>query len=185
MPSLEISPTSKYVNLSGSDVKAISTQAYLGEFTSRGTTSAATVQPPPPREIVCRFDLLENKVYIYYSEGVSLPSWLHVLIGSAFRLLVLPKDWDSYGGQQVVPKPIEAAIRLLSLFMTDKCPLPSLVPTSAGGVQIEWHTKGVDLEIEIAPDGSALGQLDEGGRLSWEGRPEQHIAELRGLFQRL
>jgi hypothetical protein len=185
MTSLAVLPTSKYMNLSGNDVKATSTQAYVGEFTTRGTTCAATVEQPPPRPILCRFDLLENKVYIYHSKGVSLPTWLHVLTGSAFRLLALPMDWDSYGGQQVIPKSIEAAIGLLSLFMADHSPLPSLVPTSAGGVQVEWHTKGVDLEIEVAPDGVAFAQLEEGGTLRWEGGAEENIASLRELFQRL
>jgi hypothetical protein len=32
-------------------------------------------------------------------------------------------------------------------------PKPSVVPTSRGGIQLEWHRAGVDLEIEIeSPD---------------------------------
>jgi hypothetical protein len=33
-------------------------------------------------------------------------------------------------------------------------PQPSIVPSGAGGVQIEWHTLLADLEIEILPGGS-------------------------------
>lgn len=30
---------------------------------------------------------------------------------------------------------------------------PSIVPTHRGGLQAEWHRKGVDLEIEVFEDG--------------------------------
>ena len=33
--------------------------------------------------------------------------------------------------------------------MRKDLPSPSIVPTSRGGVQIEWHVKGIDLEIEV------------------------------------
>ena len=32
--------------------------------------------------------------------------------------------------------------------MRSETPLPSLVPTSQGGIQAEWHQEGIDLEIE-------------------------------------
>ena len=32
-------------------------------------------------------------------------------------------------------------------------PLPSITPLSYGGVQLEWHRKGWDLEIEIVGAG--------------------------------
>jgi hypothetical protein len=32
--------------------------------------------------------------------------------------------------------------------MSDETPAPFLVPTSSGGIQMEWHLKGIDVEIE-------------------------------------
>ena len=36
--------------------------------------------------------------------------------------------------------------------MHDRAPPPDLVPTSDGSIQIEWHAKGVDLEIVLVSD---------------------------------
>jgi hypothetical protein len=33
--------------------------------------------------------------------------------------------------------------------MTPGLPLPAIMPLSNGGVQLEWHRKGWDVEIEI------------------------------------
>jgi len=33
--------------------------------------------------------------------------------------------------------------------MRRNLPLPALVPTTARGVQLEWHTRGIDLEITV------------------------------------
>ncbi len=57
------------------------------------------------------------------------------------RLLELKPDWDSYGA-----KPISAAaIITLCGFST--------VPCSDGGIQLEVHLHGFDVEIRIGPDG--------------------------------
>ena len=34
--------------------------------------------------------------------------------------------------------------------MQPKVPMPAIVPLSYGGIQIEWHRKGWDIEIEIS-----------------------------------
>ncbi len=38
-------------------------------------------------------------------------------------------------------------------------PMMSLVPTEKGGVQIEWHRDGWDIEIEFDKDGTIIGVL--------------------------
>ncbi|WP_316216590.1 hypothetical protein [Bradyrhizobium sp. SZCCHNR3003] len=61
----------------------------------------------------------------------------------------LPEDWDSYGSQ---PSGWDAGLFALSLlndFMRPRTPIPQVVPSSAGGIQLEWHQKGVDLELHI------------------------------------
>jgi hypothetical protein len=57
----------------------------------------------------------------------------------AERLANLPTEdgWDSYGG-----KPTTEAARRTAENLT-------IVPTSTGGVQIELHAGGMDVEIEI------------------------------------
>lgn len=69
----------------------------------------------------------------------------------------LEANWDSYGAEQIDPGVIDHAkrlIRSIALLVPDHTPAPSVVPTSRGGVQFEWHIGGVDVEIEIHPDGT-------------------------------
>ncbi len=46
-------------------------------------------------------------------------------------------------------------LTILAKILDSSAPPPSVVPTHEGGVQVEWHRNGVDLEIEISPDGNA------------------------------
>jgi hypothetical protein len=37
----------------------------------------------------------------------------------------------------------------LYVFMMESTPTPTVVPTTRGGIQLEWHTHGLDIEIYI------------------------------------
>ena len=76
-------------------------------------------------------------------------SWLLPTAKALCELLALPADWDSYGALPVKPSRVFAALELLLGIMGDDSPKPSVVPTSRGGVQLEWHMGGIDLEIEV------------------------------------
>ena len=65
------------------------------------------------------------------------------------NLLSLPHNWDTYGAPQIEPSYISWAFRLLMDIMEDDTPVPLVVPTSRGGLQLEWHTRGIDLEVEF------------------------------------
>lgn len=67
----------------------------------------------------------------------------------------LPGNWDGHGGRSLKPDVAYFAMNLLAQTTTAHTPAPHLVPLSYGGLQIEWHTKGIDLEIEV----TALGQI--------------------------
>jgi hypothetical protein len=58
------------------------------------------------------------------------------------RLARLEPGWDTYDAQPIAPAAISAARRFL-----DGLDHPSVVPTSDGGVQVEWHVNGVDVEV--------------------------------------
>lgn len=51
---------------------------------------------------------------------------------------------------------------------------PQLVPTTTGGIQLEWHRGGLDVELHVEPDGSSW--------LSYEGPSAAEVAAfaLRG-----
>jgi hypothetical protein len=59
----------------------------------------------------------------------------------------LEKGWNSYRAVPIEEKAIQFASILTEM-------APQIVPTTGGGIQLEWHCEGLDIELEISPDGS-------------------------------
>jgi hypothetical protein len=68
---------------------------------------------------------------------------------AAERLLALKENWDSYGAPIISKIAVDAALQLRNVLATT----PLFVPMSDGGVQLEWHSQGFDVELEIEPNG--------------------------------
>ncbi|MBI3696221.1 MAG: hypothetical protein HY238_15465 [Acidobacteria bacterium] len=101
-------------------------------------------------------------------------------------LLALPTNWDSYGARPVNPECVSYALQLLRSTMKAETPAPAVVPTCAGGVQIEWHTRGIDLEIEIrSPGQSSVLYEDHQDGTTWEGEVTTDLNHLRRLISTL
>lgn len=73
----------------------------------------------------------------------------------------LRKGWDSYDGEPIT----DAAIRTAEHVY--------FVPLSDGGIQIELHASGRDIEVEIAPDGS-VGEICDTPATTSTQRPCPH-----------
>jgi hypothetical protein len=91
------------------------------------------------------------------------PAWLPETTEAVLRLADLPADWDSYGARRVAPEIALKAAELLAHLARPETPRPAVVPTVRGGVQIEWHLPGVELELDFLSP----------GRLSVSFEPEQ------------
>ena len=61
----------------------------------------------------------------------------------------LKPGWNSYGAPVISEASIEAAKAFLRLAQP--------VPTSLGGVQIEWHLKEADIELVFNAKGELVG----------------------------
>lgn len=68
-------------------------------------------------------------------------------LGELCRLQI---GWDGHRGQPANRDIAEFAASVLASLMQPKVPMPAIVPLSYGGIQIEWHRKGWDIEIEIS-----------------------------------
>ena len=77
------------------------------------------------------------------------PAWFNSLLTEIGQIGELKENWDSYGARPIDPRCAEATTNLLLSVLDSGTPRPFVVPTSRGGIQVEWHRAGVDLEIEI------------------------------------
>jgi type VI secretion system secreted protein Hcp len=68
---------------------------------------------------------------------------------AAIDLLGLPLGWNSHGARRIAEKNVAVAIDVLGKFTRKSTPLATVVPAVQGGVQVEWHTRGLDIEIYI------------------------------------
>lgn len=80
------------------------------------------------------------------------PLWLRPVVAGLEAILSLPEGWNSYHAHRIDGQAAIRAVQLLLDTAQAETPAPSVVPTAPGGVQLEWHMRGIDLEVEITPD---------------------------------
>jgi len=100
-------------------------------------------------------DFLEVQIV---GSGAQPQPWLGTILESLQRLLLLQENWDSYGGKQITSAAAREALESV-IWMSSQVLQPWIVPTSKGGLQIEWHgrneaNQNVEVEVEILPDGT-------------------------------
>lgn len=78
-----------------------------------------------------------------------LPSWYSEAVDRLMVLINLPDGWDGHNGKPTAPASAVHALEVLGRIMEPGLPLPSIMPLSNGGVQLEWHRKGWDVEMEF------------------------------------
>lgn len=84
--------------------------------------------------------------------ALTSPPWINSVVQRIDHLLGLPDNWDREGA---LPLQYEIAMDALSFLLErvyHETPAPQIVPTVTGGLQLEWHTGGCDLEIVFAVD---------------------------------
>lgn len=138
--------------------------------------AALYVGAPSPRRVVVTVQPCD--------EEVEPPRWLHQLADRFRRLHALGPNWNSHGAKQVQPEALVLAVRVLVAIATDPLPLPAVIPTFGGGVQLEWHDAAVDLEIEVDPLGSVEAWFRDRieGR-EWEGDLGEREADARAALE--
>ncbi len=81
------------------------------------------------------------------------PFWLDQVMARISRLLDLPSNWDSHNARPVDVDSVRTALQTLSRTMRPDTPSPQIIPTPRGTIQLEWHLRGIDLEVEALPSG--------------------------------
>lgn len=94
---------------------------------------------------------------------VNVPPRLAPLAHQLEGLLALGEGWNSYRAKRVRPEAVASALRLLTNWSG---PLPSVSPTTRGGVQLEWGGDDEGVEITFLPDGFVSVLVDANASMS-------------------
>lgn len=85
-------------------------------------------------------------------------------------IFALTDNWDGRGAMQINQDSIRRALETVILAQRASAQVPHFVPTLAGGLQLEWHLRNLDIEIEMTPEGRIDFFLEQDGELSeWDG----------------
>lgn len=79
------------------------------------------------------------------------PRWMEPTLAAVERLLALDPGWDGYGAPSIDRTALGDALQLLYGSARAETPPPAIVPTGTGGVQLEWHDQGFDIEVYLQP----------------------------------
>ncbi len=70
-------------------------------------------------------------------------------IQKLYSLGELQAGWNSYDAQPTQREVIHHVARWVPTLLQAATPEPAVVPRVRGGLQLEWHRKGIDLEIYV------------------------------------
>lgn len=111
--------------------------------------------------------------------------WLEFVTG---EIASLPWYESNLPDKRTPPQP-RAAVGLISLLAavleSDTIAPSSVNTTWPGGVAVEWHIGGVDLEIACQPDGTAEFSFEDRHGEEYEGTAAEDMAQLKQFIGRL
>lgn len=82
----------------------------------------------------------------------------------------LAAGWDGWRAQPLTEAAVVAALTIAFRLVDGHHLLPQIFPLPDGGLQLEWHVFGTDVEIEVDGSGSPFGfATDATGRTLWAG----------------
>ena len=126
--------------------------AYLDHFSSADRVLVSAFQQP--------VKVIRNRTYYSHGEaytiqwqdfGQPLPLWFDPTMQGFVDLLTLASNWDSYHAAPIDQRLVNDAMTFVNTLLTATSPAPRVVPLSSGGLQIEWHRNGVDVEVVFDP----------------------------------
>jgi len=84
-------------------------------------------------------------------------------------LAALEPGWDSYAAPAIDPQVISETKLFVGQIATPGTPAPAVVPTVNGTIQLEWHTRSTDTEVEILEPGRYYVFASVVAEQPWEG----------------
>jgi hypothetical protein len=114
--------------------------------------------------------------------------WFQNIVKTLKAFTQIPENWDGERAPQIRQGCICNAVSLLGALVEPDTPEPYVFPTPDGGIQFEWHTKKIDLEIEFVSQSKVIVLFTDAqektiefeGRLPYSNRLQQCILQLSG-----
>ena len=108
----------------------------------------------PPAPMIPTTMEAERPLAMPFGEGAFLfesapDDWILPLLQQLCELGSLPANWNSYGARPIRLEVATEVVAFLLNYLSPDDPLPSIVPTARGGILLEWHEGGIDLEVDI------------------------------------
>lgn len=122
--------------------------AYLDHFSSADRDWVPVFQQPAQTTLK-RTYYSRGQTYVvdWQDNGRPLPGWFDPLLQGFVDVLTLPPDWNSYQANTIDPNIVHDAMDFIVAVLAPTNPAPRVVPLSTGGIQLEWHRNGIDLEV--------------------------------------
>jgi hypothetical protein len=92
------------------------------------------------------------------------PLWFRPILNKVCTLGDLQFNWNSYGAMPIDPETAVAALQILLNALSENDPQPAVVPTSGGGILLEWHVGGIDLEVDVRSPSSVQVAFEVDGQ---------------------
>jgi hypothetical protein len=100
--------------------------------------------------------------------------------------MALEASWDSYGGLPIVLRHAREAVNFLNRVMAWETRAPWVVPVPDGGIQLEWHAGGLDVEFCFSDQEQGAFIRDRlDGAPAWTGGVEEGVERFLELRERL
>src|SRR5712692_1526644 len=149
MPDLETAE----LTLQERGILATISATYLDHF-SRADRRVISGYEQPVQVVRRRKYYSHGQEYVieWQDYGQPLPAWFDPLMQGFVDLLTLSPNWDSYGAGAIDPKVVLYAMTFMNSLLGPTTPAPRVVPLSSGGLQVEWHRQGIDLEVVFERD---------------------------------
>ena len=113
------------------------------------------------------------------------PIWIAAIERRINQLLELRENWDSHGAPGIDFESAMGAMAFLLQHCLHDMPAPQVMPMSNGGIQIEWHVSGTDLELAFAPKEVASFYYSDVQGTEHEGELEQELLIVGSLLRGL
>jgi hypothetical protein len=111
------------------------------------------------------------------------PAWVELSRRQIANIQALEEGWDGYKAGPIRRDVIAYATAVLNEIMKSA---PHIAPMSHDGVMIEWHTKGIDLEIEIERPGSLWVSFENAWtNKEYEGTLASNLSKLQDWIDQL